>query len=241
MTYVQGMVAAVPEASREEYRRHSGGMGAVFRENGALGMVECWEADVPEGEATSFPKAVRRRQGEAVVFSWIVWPSRETCESALRRMRADGRFRCGEMTRLLDGKRLMYGGFAPLVEIRAEKETDMTYVQGMVAAVPEANREEYRRNAEVMGAVFRENGALGMTECWEVDVPEGKVTSFPMAVRRKEGEAIVFSWIRWPSKEVADAGMKEALARLRGEFEGMNRIYDGKRMIFGGFEVLVEV
>ena len=119
----------------------------------------------------------------------------------------------------------------------------MTYVQGFVAAVPEANREAYRQRSEAMAAILRANGALQMVECWQADVPEGKLTSFPMAVQRKEGEAIVFSWLVWPSKETAEAAMKAMMGdeKVRREFDGMDKIFDGRRMIYGGFDVMVEV
>ena len=71
----------------------------------------------------------------------------------------------------------------------------MTYVDGFVAAVPTANREIYRKHAEAAAVVFKEHGALRVVECWSDDVPEGKLTSFPMAVKRKEDETVVFSWI----------------------------------------------
>jgi uncharacterized protein YbaA (DUF1428 family) len=85
----------------------------------------------------------------------------------------------------------------------------MTYVDGFVAAVPTANREIYKNHAKAAAVVFKEHGALKVVECWEVDVPEGKLTSFPMAVKRKDDEAVVFSWILWPSRNVRDEGMKE--------------------------------
>ncbi len=71
----------------------------------------------------------------------------------------------------------------------------MNYVDGFVAAVPTANRETYKVHAEAAAVVFKEHGALKVVECWEDDVPEGKLTSFPMAVKRKDDEAVVFSWI----------------------------------------------
>jgi len=79
----------------------------------------------------------------------------------------------------------------------------MNYVDGFVAAVPTANRETYKEHAEAAAVVFKEHGALKVVECWEDDVPEGKLTSFPMAVKRKDDEAVVFSWILWPSRKSA--------------------------------------
>src|SRR5262249_18728700 len=70
----------------------------------------------------------------------------------------------------------------------------MSYVEGFVAAVPTANREKYRIHAEKAAVVFKEHGALKVVECWGDDVPDGEVTSFPMAVKCKKDETVVFSW-----------------------------------------------
>ena len=115
----------------------------------------------------------------------------------------------------------------------------MNYVDGYVVPVPNANKDTYRRVAQAAATVFKENGALSVTECWGDDVPEGKLTSFPMAVKRKDDEAVVFSWITWPSKAVRDEGMKKSMADPRLQ-AGMNPMpFDGQRMIFGGFQVIV--
>ena len=115
----------------------------------------------------------------------------------------------------------------------------MNYVDGFVVPVPTAGKDAYRRVAETAATVFKENGALSVVECWGDDVPEGKLTSFPMAVQRKEDETVVFSWITWPSKSVRDEGMKRSMEDPRMQ-QGMDPMpFDGKRMIFGGFEVLV--
>jgi uncharacterized protein YbaA (DUF1428 family) len=115
----------------------------------------------------------------------------------------------------------------------------MNYIDGYVLAVPTANKETYRRVAQTAATVFKENGALSVVECWGDDVPEGKVTSFPMAVQRKADETVVFSWITWPSRTVRDAGMKKAMEDPRLK-EGMDPMpFDGQRMIYGGFEVIV--
>ena len=89
----------------------------------------------------------------------------------------------------------------------------MTYVDGFVAAVPPSNREIYKKHAEAAAVVFKEHGALKLVECWGDDVPDGKVTSFPMAVKRKDDETVVFSWITWPSRKVRDEGMKKVMWR----------------------------
>lgn len=116
----------------------------------------------------------------------------------------------------------------------------MQYVEGFVAAVPTANREKYREHAERAAVVFKEHGAAKLVECWGDDVPGGEVTSFPMAVKCREDETVVFSWILWPSREARDVGMKKVMEdeRMRSNVNPMP--FDGKRMIFGGFQMIVE-
>ncbi len=116
----------------------------------------------------------------------------------------------------------------------------MTYIDGMVAAVPTANREAFRKHAEEAAAVFKEYGALKVVECWGDDVPEGKLTSFPMAVKREPDETVIFSWIVWPSRHVRDAAMQKWMADPRMNPATNPMPFDGKRMIFGGFEVIVD-
>ena len=116
----------------------------------------------------------------------------------------------------------------------------MDYVDGFVAAVPSAKREAYRQHAEAAAAVFREHGALRVVECWGDDVPEGRLTSFPMAVKREADETVVFSWIVWPSRAARDAGMKKVMADPRVQPDVNPMPFDGKRLIYGGFEIIVD-
>jgi uncharacterized protein YbaA (DUF1428 family) len=116
----------------------------------------------------------------------------------------------------------------------------MTYVDGFVAAVPTANREKFRKHAEDAAVIFKEHGALKVVECWGDDVPEGKVTSFPMAVQCKEDETVVFSWILWPSRAARNAGMEKVMADPRMAPDKNPMPFDGKRLIYGGFEAIVE-
>lgn len=112
------------------------------------------------------------------------------------------------------------------------------YVEGFVIPVPTANREAYRKLAAMAAPIFKEYGALKVVECWGDDVPDGKLTSFPMAVKKEANETVVFSWIIWPSKAVRDAGNTKAISDPRMQQSDLP--FDGKRMIFGGFEVLVD-
>lgn len=117
----------------------------------------------------------------------------------------------------------------------------MSYVDGFVVAVPTANRDAYRKYAAAALALFKEHGATRCVECWGDDVPEGKVTSFPMAVQRKDDETVVFSWIEWPSRASRDAGMKKVMEDPRMPRDMKDAPFDGMRMIYGGFAPLVDI
>jgi uncharacterized protein YbaA (DUF1428 family) len=116
----------------------------------------------------------------------------------------------------------------------------MTYIDGFVAAVPTANRQAYKEHAEKAAVVFKEHGALKMVECWGDDVPDGKLTSFPMAVKKQADETVVFSWIVWPSRQARDEGMKKVMEDPRSQPDTNPMPFDGKRLIYGGFAVLVD-
>jgi uncharacterized protein YbaA (DUF1428 family) len=119
-----------------------------------------------------------------------------------------------------------------------QQEKRMNYVDGFVAAVPTANREAYLKHARDAVPVFKDAGASRVVECWGDDVPEGKLTSFTMAVQRKPDESVVFSWVVWPSKAARDAGMKKVMEDPRMKDNEMP--FDGKRLIYGGFQVLLD-
>jgi uncharacterized protein YbaA (DUF1428 family) len=117
----------------------------------------------------------------------------------------------------------------------------MSYIDGYVVAVPTANQAIYKEYAEAAAAIFKEYGAQKVVECWGDDVPEGKVTSFPMAVKCQPDETVVFSWILWPSREVHSQGMEKAMKDPRLQPGGNPMPFDGKRMIYGGFEMIVDI
>ena len=117
----------------------------------------------------------------------------------------------------------------------------MTYVDGVVAAVPTANKEKYIEFAKEMAVVFKEYGALKVVDTWEDDVPNGEVTSFPLAVQKQEDESVAFSWIVWPSKEARDEGWKSSMDDPRMHPEKNPMPFDGKRLIYGGFDLVSEL
>lgn len=117
----------------------------------------------------------------------------------------------------------------------------MTYVDGFVAAVPSHQKDVYRQHAETAARFFKRHGALSVIECWGDDVPEGEVNSFHTAVMKKPDETVVFSWIVWPDKAARDTGNARVFEDMKAAGEEMTDMpFDGKRLIFGGFEVLFE-
>jgi uncharacterized protein YbaA (DUF1428 family) len=115
----------------------------------------------------------------------------------------------------------------------------MSYIDGFVIPVPADKKEAYREMAAKAAPVFKEHGATRIVECWGDDVPDGKVTDFRRAVKAEPGETVVFSWIVWPSKAVRDEGSRKVMADPRMQM-GPDMPFDGKRLIYGGFELLLD-
>ena len=117
MTYVDGFVLAVPKAKKEAYREMSAKAWVLFKEFGAIRQVECWGDDVPDGKVTDFKGAVKAKDDEVVVFSWVEYPSKEVRDAANKKMMEDERM--SNMDSPFDGARMIYGGFAPILDERA--------------------------------------------------------------------------------------------------------------------------
>jgi uncharacterized protein YbaA (DUF1428 family) len=113
MAYVDGMVAAVPTDKKDAYRDFARHHGAVLCEHGAARVVDAWGEDIPDGKLTDFKRAVKASGDEKVVYSWIEWPSKEVRDAGWQKVMADPRMQ-REMP--FDGKRLIHGGFAPLLD-----------------------------------------------------------------------------------------------------------------------------
>ncbi|MEP0354260.1 DUF1428 domain-containing protein [Paraglaciecola sp.] len=117
----------------------------------------------------------------------------------------------------------------------------MSYVDGYIASVLKINKDKYIEHAKSAAVVFKEYGALKIVENWEDEVPDGEVTSFPMAVKKQPDEAIVFSWIVWPSKGVRDSGWQKVMEDPRMQPDENPMPFDGKRLIYGGFNTILDV
>ncbi len=116
MSYIDGFLAAVPTANKAEYIRHAKAAAQVFKEYGALALVENWGDEVPEGKRTSMPLAVQCKDNETVVFSWITWPDKETRDKGMAAAMADQRLHADTNPMPYDGHRLIYGGFRTILD-----------------------------------------------------------------------------------------------------------------------------
>ena len=117
----------------------------------------------------------------------------------------------------------------------------MIYIDGFIAPVKAGTTTEaYVAFAELAAPVFRDYGATRVVEGWGDDVPDGKLTDFRRAVQATEGETVVFSWVEWPDKATRDAGMKKVMEDPRMQPGDMDMPFDGKRMIFGGFQAVLD-
>jgi uncharacterized protein YbaA (DUF1428 family) len=117
-SYVQGFVIPVPAGRREDYRQLAEDAWVLFKDYGALRVVEAWGDDVPDGKLTDFRRAVKAEPGENIVFSFMEWPSREVCDAAHDKMVKDERMKPPEgMDWPFDGKRMIFGGFTPVVTL----------------------------------------------------------------------------------------------------------------------------
>ena len=116
MSWITGFLIPVKTADKDRYLESARKSWPAFQKYGCLEQVETWGEDIPEGETTSFPRAVKLEPGEAVVFSWLRWPDRATADKCFAEMMDDPDFDGMDMP--FDGKRMMWAGFAPVFEGR---------------------------------------------------------------------------------------------------------------------------
>lgn len=116
MGYADGYVLPVPDGNKEAYRALAEKASQVFRDHGATRVVEAWGDNVPDGKVTDFARAAHKQDGETVVFSWVEWPSKEARVAGWEKVMADERMQPDGSEVPFDGKRMIYGGFAPIVE-----------------------------------------------------------------------------------------------------------------------------
>jgi len=236
MSYIEGFVAAVPRANKDAYRQHATQAMSMFKEFGATRQVETWGDDVPDGKVTDFKGAVKATPDEVVVFSWLEFPDKATRDKAAEKMMNDPKMKEMGSHMPFDGKRVIFGGFAPIND--SGKASKPGYIDGCLIPVPAKNKDAYREIADRYAAILKEYGATRTVDAWGDDVPDGKVTDYKGAVKATPDEKVVFSWVEWPSKEVRDAGWEKIMDDPR--MKGIQRPYDGQRLIYGGFTTLLD-
>lgn len=122
MSYISGFLIPVPNDRKEDYRKMAADAAEMFREYGATEIMEAWGEDVRDGEVTDFKRAVQAKEGETVVFAWMVWPDRATSDAAEKKMSEDGGMQ-PPADAPFDMKRMIFGGFAPIFEMGREERS----------------------------------------------------------------------------------------------------------------------
>lgn len=117
MGYADGYLLAVPSGKKDAYRDLAQMAAVVFKEYGAIRIVEAWADDVPDGTVTDYKRAVQAKDDETVVYSWVEWPSREVRDAAWPKIKEDERLKSGSVEMPFDGKRMIYGGFCPVLDV----------------------------------------------------------------------------------------------------------------------------
>ena len=230
MGYFQGFVIPVKHGNKAAYRDLAAKAAPFFTETGATRIVECWEDDVPDGKVTDLRRAVKAQEGESIVFSWILWPDKATCDAAHQKMMADERMKPDEPMPF-EGDRMIYAGFDTVFD--SGDSGTLGYIDGMVASVADEKRDAFIDHARQSAALFREKGALRVVDGWGADVPDGKTTDFNRAVQKKDGETVTFGWIEWRDKASRDAAWGALMEDNR--MRDMPAVWNGPLMIFGSF------
>ena len=235
MMYFQGFVIPVMAENKQAYLDMANKAAPIFAEYGAMRIVESWGDDVMVGKITDLRKAVQANDDETIVFSWVWWPDKATCDAAAKKIMADDRMRPdGPMP--FDGQRMIYAGFE--TNFDTGEGGKFTYVDAVVASVPDGNRQDFINHATNTARFFQQKGARRLVDGWGTDVPTGKVTDFRRAVQAKDGETVVLGWIEWPDKPTRDAGMGALMRDPR--MRETPPAWNGQLAIFGGFTPILD-
>ncbi|MEH3048232.1 DUF1428 domain-containing protein [Sphingomonas adhaesiva] len=237
MTYVEGFLTPVPVANRDAYRAHADRAADLLLELGVTRMVETWGEDVPHGTRTDMHRAVQATADEAVLFSWFEYPDRATRDAANDRIRNDPRFAAMGKDMPFDARRMIYGGFAAVSD--SGDGTGTGFVDGVVLPLHGGAGDAYRDHAAALAPLFLEHGALRVLDARADDVPAGEATDFARAVAIEGAEQVGFGWVEWPSRTVRDDAWNRLMADGRMAAAG-DPPWNGQRMIFGGFSVLLD-
>ena len=234
MSYFQGFVVPVKDGQKDAYLAMATKAAPVFAEYGATQTVECWEESVPDGKRTDLRRAVAAEPGEKIVYSWIWWPDKATCDAAAEKIMADDRMPPSDDLPF-NAQRMIYAGFDAAYD--SGDGGKFGYVDAIVAPAPD-DCADYAQNAAKLDAFFIREGALRTVDGWGADVPDGKVTDFKRAVAAEPGEQVVFGWIEWPDKATRDAAFAKVMQDP--DMQAIKPAFDMQRAIFGGFEPILD-
>ena len=235
MSYFQGFVIPVPEGNKQAYLDMATGIAPFFAEFGAVRTVECWEDNVPDGKRTDWRRAVAAQLGEKIVYAWVWWPDKATCDAAATKMMSDERMQPPKDPPF-DMKRMIYAGFEAAYD--SGDQGKFAYVDAIVGSAPSDGQKAFGDNAAILDKFFLREGALRTVDGWGADVPDGKVTDFKRAVAAEVGETVVFGWIEWPDKATRDAAFTKVMQDP--EMQAIKPTFDMKRAIFGGFVPILD-
>jgi uncharacterized protein YbaA (DUF1428 family) len=228
--YFQSVVIPVKIENKGAFLQMTRKMSSFFADHGATRSVECWGDDLMDGKVTDFRKAVQANDDETVVLSWDCWPDKTSYDAAMKQIMTNNRMK-SEDPMPFDGRRLIHGAFEICFDTGGSEL--FGYLDGMVASVPDGNRQAFIDHGAKVARLFKEQGARRVVDGWGVDVPNGKLTDFRRAVHAKEGETVVVGWIEWPDRATRDRGMGAIMQdpRMREALPAWN----GPLAIFGGF------
>ncbi len=234
MSYIDGFIIPVARADKDKFIAHANRVDQFFIRHGAMRVVEGWGDDLPAGKVTDFRMAVQATQDETIACSWIAWPDKATRDAAFAALMADAEMMAG--TPPFDGKRMIFGGFVPVVE-ETFRDGKLGYVDAFVAGVSPGKRDAFVKMSQEGAKMFSGAGALFDIECAGDDVPHGEVTDYYRAVHAEGDEVPGLSFVGWPDKATRDAGWEEMMKQPPpGEMP-----FDGKRMFWGGFVPVVDL
>lgn len=237
MSYFEGLIAAVPTAKKDVLRQQTAEAAPLFKQFGASRVVELLGDDIPRG-ATSFKEAIKARDNEEIMLSWIEYPDKQTRDLANQKILADAKLRSIAETIAFDRKRAITAGFAPLLD--EGRRGAMGYTEGYLVIVPEAKKQAYREIAATTSKVFEDHGATRVVEAWGDDFSNVEAADFKRAVKAKSDETVVLAVVEWPSKLVRDQAMPKVMADRRLQDRQDNLPFDRSRMIHGGFKPVLD-
>jgi uncharacterized protein YbaA (DUF1428 family) len=238
VSYFQGFIIPVPEGNKQAYVAMATEIAPGFAKHGALRTVECWEENVPDGKRTDLRRAVAAQPGEKIVYAWVWWPDKATCNAGMAKMQADPAMQ-PPSDAPFDMKRMIFAGFDVVHDSGAERNGGgrIGYVDAVVGPAPD-DRDAFTGSAATLDAFFIREGALRTVDGWGVDVPDGKVTDFKRAVAAEDGEKVIFGWIEWPDKATRDRAFETIMQEP--EVQAAQPGFDMKRAIFGGFTPILD-